>query len=103
MLKTVGAPSLAVLLKETIPDNVYDPQAMSEPVGKHPLVSDLLHEQFKRMLDQNKQFTSFIGEGFYGTIVPPVIERNFLSNPGWYTAYTPYHRADSRVWPSSRR
>ncbi len=90
MLQAVDSPSLAALLKETIPDNVYDPQAMSEAVGRHPLVNDLLHEHFRRTLDQNKQFTSFLGEGFYGTIVPPVIERNFLSNPGWYTAYTPY-------------
>ena len=90
MLKKVKSASLDSLLKETIPANVYDANSMNEEIGKHPIVNDLLHQQFKEMMKQNKNYASFLGEGFYGTIVPPVIERNFLSNPGWYTAYTPY-------------
>ena len=90
MLRVVHADSIEDLLVQTIPSDVYDQTGIQSAVGKNPVANDLLHEQFKRMLDQNKNFTSFIGEGFYGTIIPPVIERCFLSNPGWYTAYTPY-------------
>jgi glycine dehydrogenase len=90
MLKVAQAASIDDLLSQVIPPDVYDKRDMDEKVGKHAVANDILHEQFKKMMDKNKNFTTFIGEGFYGTIVPPVIERNFLSNPGWYTAYTPY-------------
>ena len=90
MLKVTKASSLDDLLHQTIPKEVYDPKALSEKIGENQIANDLLHEQFRKILDKNKQYSSYIGEGFYGTIVPPVIERCFLSNPGWYTAYTPY-------------
>ena len=90
MLKVVKTSSIDALMTETIPADVYNPKQLQEEVGKHPIPNDLLHQSFKAMLDKNKQFKTFIGEGFYPTIVPPVIERCFLSNPGWYTAYTPY-------------
>lgn len=51
---------------------------------------DLLHRKMKEVISKNKLYKSYIGAGFYGTIVPHSIERNFLSNPSWYTAYTPY-------------
>jgi glycine dehydrogenase len=90
MLKVVKTSTIDSLMTETIPADVYNQNQLREEVGKLPVANDLLHKQFKTMLQQNKQYKIFLGEGFYPTIVPPVIERCFLSNPGWYTAYTPY-------------
>ena len=90
MLKVTKAASIEELLTQTIPADVYNPDQLRDGTGIYPMANDLLHAHFKEMLDKNKQYTTYIGEGFYGTIVPPVIERCFLSNPGWYTAYTPY-------------
>jgi glycine dehydrogenase len=90
MLKVVATESLTTLIKETIPDRVFDKDAMDSAIGKSSLPNDLLHEEFKRTVQKNKLYNNFLGEGFYGAIVPPVIERCFFTNPGWYTAYTPY-------------
>jgi glycine dehydrogenase len=90
MLKVVKTSTIDSLMKETIPEEVYNPNQLNEEIGRIPLANDLLHKHFKEMIGKNKQFKSYIGEGFYPTIVPPVIERCFLSNPSWYTAYTPY-------------
>ncbi|HKS86373.1 MAG TPA: aminomethyl-transferring glycine dehydrogenase, partial [Pseudolabrys sp.] len=87
MLETVGAASLDELIAQTLPKairlhgQIDLPAALSEP------------EAFARARDvasQNVKMTSLIGQGYYGTVLPPVIQRNILENPAWYTAYTPY-------------
>jgi glycine dehydrogenase len=87
MLKQVGVPSLARLMDQTVPssirmkENLNIPSAMSE-------YDYLAH--IKEISLKNKVYTNFIGQGYYGTIVPSVILRNVFENPGWYTQYTPY-------------
>lgn len=87
MLAAIKADSLDKLMDETIPENIrlkkdLDlPEAISE--------ADFLAE-FKKLAQKNKIYKSFIGMGYYDTLLPNVIKRNILENPGWYTAYTPY-------------
>ncbi|MFU8860516.1 MAG: aminomethyl-transferring glycine dehydrogenase [Cyclonatronaceae bacterium] len=87
MLKTIGAASLDALMDETIPQGIRleTPLLLPEGISEHKFI-----KQFRRLASHNKQFTSFIGQGYYDTITPAVIQRNVLENPGWYTAYTPY-------------
>ena len=86
MLATVGAATLDDLISETVPDAILDttldlPEAMDEP-GVIARLAELA--------DRNQVMTSLIGLGYHDTITPPVIQRNVLENPAWYTAYTPY-------------
>ncbi len=87
MLQTLGYADLDALCKNIIPPNIY--------LSKAPEVTAPVSEaEFALHMDQlaqkNKCYTNFIGQGYYGTVVPNVIRRNVLENPGWYTAYTPY-------------
>jgi glycine dehydrogenase len=92
MLKTLNVKNLDQLMEQTIPKAIADPKPFSKV--KHeipePFTEDLLLKNLKEMISKNKLNTSYIGCGYYGTIVPGVIQRNVLENPGWYTAYTPY-------------
>jgi glycine dehydrogenase len=87
MLETVGAKSLGALMAETLPSSIRQKApldlgtALSEPEA-------LAH--MRELAAQNQVFTSMIGQGYSGTILPAVIQRNILENPAWYTAYTPY-------------
>lgn len=87
MLKTIGVGSLDQLIDETIPPNIR----LDAPL---PLPAGLAEHEYLSMLRekaaQNKIFKTYIGMGYYPTVVPSVVQRNILENPGWYTAYTPY-------------
>src|SRR3954465_8815240 len=87
MLETVGAKSLAALMSETLPSSI--PQQQPLDLGE-PLSETEALEHMAKLAAQNRVFTSLIGQGYSGTILPPVIQRNILENPAWYTAYTPY-------------
>ncbi len=87
MLKVVGLDSIKTLVSETIPKSILSNKslAIDKVVSEH----DLAHLS-KKIAAKNKVFRSFIGQGYFGTKVPAVIQRNILKNPGWYTQYTPY-------------
>jgi hypothetical protein len=73
---------------------------------RHPaLTRSTLFRERRAMAQKNKVFKSYLGMGYYGTHVPPVILRNILENPGWYTQYTPYQvrqRAPARACACQR-
>lgn len=87
MLKTIGVDSLDQLLFETIPDDIRlkNDLNLDQPMTEYEYTNHI-HE----LSQKNKVFKSYIGLGYHPTILPAVIQRNILENPGWYTAYTPY-------------
>jgi len=87
MLERLGTPSLDALIDETVPADIRLRRGLQLPParGEHELVDDL-----RVIADENQVFRSYIGMGYYDCLVPAVIQRNVLENPGWYTAYTPY-------------
>lgn len=87
MLETVGAKSVDALMAETLPASIR--QAAPLDLGK-PLSETEAIAHMSELARQNQVFTSLIGQGYSGTILPAVIQRNILENPAWYTAYTPY-------------
>ena len=87
MLKLVNTDSLEQLISETIPDRIHLESEMNLPEA---LTESRFMEHMKRIAQKNKNYRSYIGMGYFNTILPGVIQRNILENPGWYTAYTPY-------------
>ncbi|MDG1376850.1 MAG: aminomethyl-transferring glycine dehydrogenase [Yoonia sp.] len=87
MLKVVGAPSLAALIDDTLPAKIRQKAPLN--FGKPKSERELLHHM-KLVSKKNQVLTSLIGQGYHGTVTPPVIQRNIFENPAWYTAYTPY-------------
>ncbi|MBR0718356.1 aminomethyl-transferring glycine dehydrogenase [Bradyrhizobium liaoningense] len=87
MLETVGAKSLDALMAETLPASIR--QAAPLDLGKALSETEAI-AHMSELAAQNQVFTSLIGQGYSGTILPAVIQRNILENPAWYTAYTPY-------------
>lgn len=87
MLQTVGVKSLDELIDQTIPAKIRLKQPLDLPPAKSEF--DYLNT-LRQTASKNKVFKSFIGQGYYDVIVPGVIQRNILENPGWYTQYTPY-------------
>jgi len=86
MLKAVGVPSLEALIDETVPAAIRQ----TRPLGWAPMTEHALLEKLRGVAAKNRVMTSLIGQGYYGTVTPPAIQRNILENPAWYTAYTPY-------------
>ena len=87
MLKAVGVESVADLIDRTVPADIrlHESLDLPEPLGQLGAQHEL-----KSIASRNRQIVSLIGTGYHGTVTPPVIRRNILENPGWYTAYTPY-------------
>jgi glycine dehydrogenase len=86
MLKTVGVASLDELIDQTVPAFIRQ----KSPLGWAPLSEHDLLARMRQVGARNKVMVSLIGQGYYGTVTPPAIQRNILENPAWYTAYTPY-------------
>ncbi len=87
MLAAIGLGSLEELADATVPAGIR----LGRPLELGPALTEhRLLEELKTLASDNQVFRSFIGQGYYDTITPPVILRNVLENPGWYTAYTPY-------------
>ena len=87
MFTTIGVDSLDQLIYETVPDNIRLKKELDldEPLTEYEYLNHI-----QELGKKNKVFKSYIGLGYHPTIVPAVIQRNILENPGWYTAYTPY-------------
>jgi glycine dehydrogenase len=87
MLAVLGVASLDVLIDQTVPAAIRTsrPLALAPPRSEAEVLAAI-----ERLAASNEVFTSLIGQGYHGTVTPPVIRRNVLENPAWYTAYTPY-------------
>ena len=87
MLDAVGAPDLDTLIAEAVPDSIRvdAPLALPDPITEPEAIAAA-----RVVADENRVMTSLIGMGYHDTITPPVIRRNVLEDPAWYTAYTPY-------------
>jgi glycine dehydrogenase len=87
MLETIGCPSLEALVDDVVPAAIRLRRSLNLPPARRE--SEALAD-LKSMLAKNEVRRTLIGMGYYDCITPPVIQRNILENPGWYTAYTPY-------------
>ncbi len=87
MLATVGATTLENLIAETVPGSIRQalPLAFGDALSETAAIG-----RMREIANKNQVFTSLIGTGYHGTLLPFVIQRNILENPAWYTAYTPY-------------
>jgi glycine dehydrogenase len=87
MLAQLGYTSMSEFIQTLVPESIYEDARLDLPDA----VSEVeARAQLKRIASQNKCLKSLIGQGYYGTETPAVIQRNILENPAWYTAYTPY-------------
>jgi glycine dehydrogenase len=87
MLRVVRATSLDELIEQTVPAAIRTsrPLELAPPLTEHEVLTEL-----RRLGGRNRRVRAYIGMGYAEAILPPVIQRNVLENPGWYTAYTPY-------------
>jgi len=87
MLEKIGASSVDELIAQTVPAGIRLKKPLDLPQGMSEFQ---YHKHLRGIAAKNRVFRTYIGLGYYNTIVPAVIQRNILENPGWYTAYTPY-------------
>lgn len=87
MLQTIGVANLDELISQTIPASILLDADLDLP---EPLSEKQYAAHIKEIASKNKLFTSYIGQGWYDTCMPAVIQRNIFENPSWYTSYTPY-------------
>jgi glycine dehydrogenase len=87
MLEKIGVSSVDELIDQTVPEKIR----LKKPLKVGEAMTEFQYSKHLRALaKKNKVFRSYMGLGYYNTIIPAVIQRNVLENPGWYTAYTPY-------------
>jgi glycine dehydrogenase len=87
MLAALQLDSMEVLLERVVPAGIRarSPLSLPPPLGEHAAL-----EELRSLALHNRVHRSFLGQGYHGCVTPPVIQRNILENPAWYTAYTPY-------------
>ena len=87
MLKLLGLASLEDIIQQAVPESILnkDPLGLTDTISERAVITHI-----RGMRQRNQVYTTMIGMGYYGTIMPAVIQRNVLENPAWYTAYTPY-------------
>ncbi len=87
MLRVIGLASMEELVSRTIPASILlkEPLQLPAPQSEHEYLKHI-----KEISLKNKVLQTYIGQGYYDTIIPSVILRNVFENPGWYTQYTPY-------------
>ena len=86
MLAVLGVATLDELIGQTVPADIRQKAALDwQPLSEHELLA-----RMRGIATKDRVMTSLIGQGYYGTVTPPAIQRNILENPAWYTAYTPY-------------
>ena len=87
MLSLLGFDSLDALADATVPEIIRYRGSLDVPSaqGEYEML-----EELRELVGKNRVFRSFIGMGYYDCVTPPVVQRNILENPGWYTQYTPY-------------
>ena len=87
MLKTIGLNSMEELINQTIPEDIL----LKERLSLNKAMSEQEYQEHNNLLSlKNKLFKTYIGLGYHNSFLPPVIQRNILENPGWYSAYSPY-------------
>ena len=89
MLKHLGYSDLTSFIADVVPSNIAIDGVIEKALDSGKSEVEVIAE-LRSIASENKVYRSLIGTGYYGTIVPPVIKRNVLENPSWYTAYTPY-------------
>ena len=89
MLGVLGYSDIKKFIGDVVPENIHIETQLKDVLDGAKSEVEVIAE-LREIASQNEVFTSLIGAGYYGTITPPVIKRNVLENPAWYTAYTPY-------------